>query len=337
MKKFSVLLVLIVALLYSCDKKNAGPGNGGGDDENKEILLPTVTTIEVVDITATSAICIAEVENAGAAEVTKRGVEYACASFSEPDQDCDVKIVDAGSGLGEFQCEMTDLNPNETYYVRAFATNKAGTSYGEEISFVTLEEGNDEGNEGEEDEETKINGYEYVDLGLPSGLKWATCNVGASSQYEVGDYFAWGELKSKERFGMDNCPTYGVPMEDISGNVEFDVAAFAWGSTWRMPTEAEFMELRDNCKLEWTMIDNNTRGCFLTGPNGNQIYLPSGGFMTESSVDFAEDEAAYWTSTPDTFTSDQGYSTFVYFYSNNFCNRGWMSRYVGMLVRPVSE
>lgn len=333
MKKFSVLLVLIVALLYSCDKKNAGPGNGGGDDENKEILLPTVTTIEVVDITATSAICIAEVENAGAAEVTKRGVEYACASFSEPDNDCDVKIVDAGSGLGEFQCEMTDLNPNETYYVRAFATNKAGTSYGEEISFVTLEEGN----EGEEDEETKINGYEYVDLGLPSGLKWATCNVGASSQYEVGDYFAWGELKSKERFGMDNCPTYGVPMEDISGNVEFDVAAFAWGSTWRMPTEAEFMELRDNCKLEWTMIDNNTRGCFLTGPNGNQIYLPSGGFMTESSVDFAEDEAAYWTSTPDTFTSDQGYSTFVYFYSNNFCNRGWMSRYVGMLVRPVSE
>lgn len=337
MKKISVLLVLIVALLYSCDKKNAGPGNGGGDDENKEILLPTVTTIEVVDITATSAICIAEVENAGAAEVTKRGVEYACASFSEPDNDCDVKIVDAGSGVGEFQCELTDLYPGETIYVRAFATNKAGTSYGEEISFVTLEEGNDEGNEGEEDEETKINGYEYVDLGLPSGLKWASYNVGATSQYEVGEYFSWGELKVKDRYSMDNCSTYGVPMGDFSGDAEYDVAAFAWGSTWRMPTEAEVLELKNNCTMEWVMIDNDTQGCFVTGPNGNQIYLPSGGFMTETNVDFADSEAAYWTSSPDNNEHDQGYATFFYVYNNNFCNRGWMSRYVGMPIRPVSE
>ena len=310
MKKYFILLMSVATLLFSC---------------GKDVERPVVVTKQVVDITATSAKVNAKVENDGGAEVTKRGVEYACASFSGTDQDCDVKIVDAGSGLGEFQCELTNLNPNETYYVRAFATNEAGTSYGEEISFVTLEE------------EKIINGYEYVDLGLPSGLKWASCNVGATTPYEVGEYFSWGELKPKDRYGMDNCATYGVPMGDFSGDAEYDVAAFAWGSTWRMPTEAEFMELRDNCKLEWTMIDNNTRGCFLTGPNGNQIYLPSGGFMTESSVDFAEDEAAYWTSTPDTFTSDQGYSTFVYFYSNNFCNRGWMSRYVGMPIRPVSE
>ena len=246
-------------------------------------------------------------------------------------------IIYAGSGVGEFQCELTDLNPNETFYVRAFAINEVGESYGEEISFVTLEEGNDGGNEGEEDEETNINGYEYVDLGLPSGLKWASYNVGASSPYEVGEYFSWGELKSKERYGMDNCPTYGVPMEDISGNVEFDVATFAWGSTWRMPTETEMMELKNNCTIEWVMIDNNTQGCFVTGPNGNQIYLPSGGFMTETNIDFADAEAAYWTLTPDVYNNDSGYATFMYFYNNNFCNRGWMSRYVGMPVRPVSE
>lgn len=310
MKKYFILLMSVVTLLFSCDK---------------DVERPVVVTKQVVDITATSAKVIANVENDGGAEVTKRGVEYACASFSEPDHDCHMGMIYAGSGTGEYQCEMTDLYPNETFYVRAFAVNEAGTSYGEEMTFVTLEE------------EKIINGYEYVDLGLPSGLKWASCNVGATTPYEIGEYFSWGELKSKDRYGMDNCPTYGVPMEDFSGDAEYDVAAFAWGSTWRMPTETEMMELKENCTIEWVMIDNDTQGCFVTGPNGNQIYLPSGGFITETNVDFADSEAAYWTSTPDVYTNDAGYATFVYFYNNNFCNRGWMSRYVGLLVRPVSE
>ena len=104
-----------------------------------------------------------------------------------------------------------------------------------------------------------------------------------------------------------------------------------------MPTEAEVIELKNNCTFEWVMIDNNHQGCFVTGPNGNQIYLPSGGFKTNASVDFADAEAAYWTSSPDSSNGDLGYATFFYVYNNNFCNRGWMSRYVGMLVRPVSE
>ncbi len=310
MKKYFILLMSVAILLFSC-----------GKDAEK----PVVVTKQVVDITATSAKVNAKVENDGGAEVTKRGIEYACASFSEPDHDCYMGVIYAGSGVGEFQCELTDLYPNETFYVRAFATNEAGTSYGKEVSFVTLEE------------EKIINGYEYVDLGLPSGLKWATTNVGAASPYEIGDYFSWGELESKERYGMDNCPTYGVPMGDFSGDAEYDVAAFSWGSTWRMPTEAEVLELKNNCTMEWVMIDNNTQGCFVTGPNGNQIYLPSGGFMTETNADFADSEAAYWTSSPDNNEHDQGYATFFYVYNNNFSNRGWMSRYVGMPVRPVSE
>ena len=144
-------------------------------------------------------------------------------------------------------------------------------------------------------------------------------------------------VKSKDSFTADNSPAYGTPMGDFSGDVNYDVAAYAWGSTWRMPTEAEMIELRDNCTFEWVVIDNNHQGCFVTGPNGNQIYLPSGGFKTNETVDFADAEAAYWTSTPDTSNGDWGYATFFYVYNNNFCNRGWMSRYVGMLVRPVSE
>ena len=172
---------------------------------------------------------------------------------------------------------------------------------------------------------------------MPSGLKWAVHNVGATEFQETGEYFAWGEVKSKDSFTADNSPAYGAPMGDFSGDVNYDVAAYAWGSTWRMPTEAEMIELRDNCTFEWVVIDNNHQGCFVTGPNGNQIYLPSGGFKTNETVDFADAEAAYWTSTPDTSNGDLGYATFFYAYNNNFCNRGWMSRYVGMLVRPVSE
>ena len=133
-------------LLVSCgkDKDNGdGNNNNGGGNAGTETLLPTVTTIEVTGITATSAICIAEVENDGGAEVTERGVEYACASFSEPDHDCHMGVIYSGSGVGDFQCEMTDLYANGTFYVRAFAINEVGESYGEEISFVTLEEGRD--------------------------------------------------------------------------------------------------------------------------------------------------------------------------------------------------
>lgn len=332
MKKCFILLFFAGMMLMSCNRKGNDEGNDntGGGNEEVEIIVPTVSISDVVDITAISAICIAEVENDGGAEVTKRGVEYACASFSEPDHDCHMGMIYAGSGTGEYQCEMTDLYPNETFYVRAFAVNEAGIAYSEEFTFTTLnDDGNDEGN--------VINGYEYVDLGLPSGLKWATTNVGATSPDEIGSYFAWGELKSKDIFSMDNCPTYGVAMEDFSGDAEHDVAAFSWESTWRMPTEADMRELKDKCTWEWIMQDNGVWGSVATGPNGNQVFFPSGGFMTETNVDFADAEAAYWTSSPDNNEHDPNFATFFYVYNNNFCNIGWMSRYVGLLVRPVSE
>ena len=193
-------------------------------------------------------------------------------------------------------------------------------------------------NNGDEDGYTPpASPYVAVDLGLPSGLKWATRNVGAFEPQEIGTYFAWGELKSKETFSAAACTTYGKDMPDFSGDVNYDIAAYSWGSTWRMPTEAEVMELKENCTFEWVMLNVYLYGCIVTGPNGNKIYLPSGGFKASETADFVDSEAAYWTSTPDTFNGDLGYATFFYVYVNNFCNRGWMSRYVGMLVRPVSE
>lgn len=342
MKKYFILLA-VVTFLMSCDKAE----------------MPVVMTNDVMQITETTAKCAAKVESDGGAEVTAKGV---CWSKEQNPTINDNKTTEVG-GVGEFTSNILDLVPNTKYYVRAYATNEVGTAYGEELSFTTLEEPEtpedpeepetpeepeepetpEEPEEPEEPEtpeepeipEDNINGYEYVDLGLPSGLKWATCNLGADMPYEIGYYLAWGEHKAKETYSAGNSITYGQSLGDISGDIEYDAATFLWEATWRIPTEAEARELKDNCTFEWTTM-NNVQGAMVTGPNGNQIFLPSGGFATEGNVDFADSEGAYWTSSPD-YTDPVYYSAFLYFYNTNFANVGWMSRYAGMLVRPVSE
>lgn len=306
MKKLSLFLVALTLMLVSC---------------KPDPVLPTVTIMSVTDITTNAAAVVAEVEADGGAEVTERGFCWGVEQAPSVENDS----VQVGKGVGEFMAEIKDLMPNTKYYVRAFAVNSAGVAYSDEMSFTT-----------ELQTSGVLNGYEWVDLGLPSGLKWATINVGATEPDEVGSYYAWGEIKAKDEFYADNSLTYGVPLGDFSGNPEYDVAAASWGSTWRMPTEAEVIELKDNCILEWTVI-GITPGCKVTGPNGNHIFMPSGGFATATAIDFIDSEAAYWTSTPDTSNGDMGYASFIYFYNNNYSNRAWMSRYVGMPVRPVTE
>ena len=124
------------------------------------------------------------------------------------------------------------------------------------------------------------NEHEWVDLGL--SVKWATCNVGASSPWECGDTFRWGF--SGWSFGDLQFDGY----LDEKGNLtsEVDKATATWGGNWRMPTESEMEELVENCKWEWTMIHCN-KCCKVTGPNGNSILLP-----VEELIDI------YWSSTP---------------------------------------
>lgn len=88
----------------------------------------------------------------------------------------------------------------------------------------------------------KINGHEWVDLGLPSGTRWATCNVGATKPEQPGGLYAWGETATKTSYMPSNGKTYGKNMDDISGNATYDVATAKWGKGWRMPTKDEFDE-----------------------------------------------------------------------------------------------
>ena len=137
--------------------------------------------------------------------------------------------------------------------------------------------------------------HAYVDLGLPSGLLWAACNVGANAPEEYGDYFAWGETQPKDVYnwstyqycmGSNNTltkyctdPNYGY--NGFTDNLtillpEDDAATANWGNGWRMPTKEEWQELLDNTTVTWTQ-QNGVNGRLFTGSNGNSLFLPAAG------------------------------------------------------------
>ena len=193
----------------------------------------------------------------------------------------------------------------------------------------------EESEEDDEDDYTGlINGYKYVDLGLPSGIKWATCNVGADSPEEYGDYYAWGETETKSEYTEDNCSTYGEQMSDISGNARYDVARKKWGGTWRIPTKAEQQELLDNCEWEWT-TQNGVNGYKVTGPNGNHIFLPAAGYRYGSSLDYAGSYGYYWSSTP--YSSSTNGAYLLLFRSSHHNADYYNYRNDGYTVRPLTE
>lgn len=160
-----------------------------------------------------------------------------------------------------------------------------------------------------------IGGHEYVDLGLPSGTLWATCNVGATFPYEKGQYFAWGEVEPREDFswesykffeGYEVDPNNGswAVLENIGTDIcgtEYDAARYQWGNRWRLPNEQERYELRMLCWTNGLSVENGAQGIRLHGPNGHSIFLPICGFgLWYGDPDpFHNTSAAYWTGVED--------------------------------------
>ena len=279
------------------------------------IQLPTVTTTIVTNVTSTTATSGGNVTDDGGATVTARGV---CWSTS-PDPTIDDNKTTDGNGTGAFTSQLTNLTHSTTYYIRAYATNSEGTSYGEQKYFSTLSDG-------------MINGHQYVDLGLSSGLKWATCNVGADSPEDYGNYYAWGETETKAEYTEDNSVTYGQQLNDISGNAQYDAATADWGGSWRMPTRDEIKELMYNCS--WTPeTQNGVDGFKVTGNNGNYIFIPASGYRDGSSS-YIYGECYYWSSTPHQYSNDYSYILYSdYEYQSEDMNY----RYRGLTIRPVSN
>lgn len=177
------------------------------------------------------------------------------------------------------------------------------------------------------------NGYEYVDLGLPSGLKWAKYNVGANTAEAYGDYFAWGEIAPKTSYGENNSKTYGKEMGNISGNTTYDAATVNWGENWRIPTQGEMQELIDNCTWTWTQ-QNGVNGYNVTGANGKSIFLPAAGSYDSGGGVFINERGSYWTSTPTTIEENQKAYYLVFLSTNKIVGSNYRDN--GRVVRPVT-
>lgn len=212
--------------------------------------------------------------------------------------------------------------------------------------------------------------HEYVDLGLPSGTLWATCNVGADSPEQYGDYFSWGEVSTKENYDwpyykwthwvIDTISEYRYDIVEVTrykyyvrnwtdngyidgdGKMELepedDAAYVNWGPGWRTPTLEQIQELVEKCVWQWTQ-KNGVNGCQITGPNGKSIFLPAAGARGERLYNDGQC-AYYWSRTlcsPEKLrieAADQDEAYIMFFHS--WSNEVWYdSRWIGNPVRAV--
>ena len=187
----------------------------------------------------------------------------------------------------DFSYQLSDLTEGKTYYYKAYLIHNNITYYGDVKEFST---------------KCLHAGHEYVDLGLPSGLRWATCNSGAGSPEEYGNYLNFGEA------------------EDAT-----------WGGNWRCPTKSEWEELKSNCAWTWTTKDG-VNGYKVVGSNGNSIFLPAAGYRDGSSLNYVGSKGNYWSSTP----YDSYYAYYLFFDGSGQSMNGSYRSY-GRSVRLVAE
>ena len=304
---------------------------------------PVVSTGEVTSITSSAITVTGAIEDLGKTynNVTQYGHVY---SEVNPNPTISDYKYNHGSTnqLLSYSTELINLKPNTRYYVRAYAENPKGISYGTAVSVTTkTADGKDPWQPTEPDE----NGA--VDLGL--SVKWAAWNVGATAPEEYGDYYAWGEVETKVDYTEGNykfmyldsynCVEYSLPggLNDISGT-EYDAATINMGKEWRMPTKLELVELNDASTAVWTTY-KGVDGMRIIGPNGNSIFLPSGGFRSEYGGQNKGKSGKYWTSS---LYADWNRGAFIYSWGRNALGVESMGvnsdmRYIGMPIRAVRE
>ncbi|MBP5716182.1 MAG: hypothetical protein J6W69_03605 [Bacteroidales bacterium] len=201
----------------------------------------------------------------------------------------------------------------------------------------------------DKDDDKDGNKAQYVDLGLPSGTLWATCNVGATNPEDAGDYFSWGETETKDMYTFDtykwNATPNGAPQMSkyFPGDnlteleLEDDAAYVNMGSDWCMPTIEQCRELLNYTRTEWTELNGVYGRKITSNSNGNSIFIPAVGHRVENYQDYYKDDTQsgiYWTRS---LSSDSPMNAFYFaFGKGEISTRSEAgTRFLGRTVRAV--
>ena len=198
------------------------------------------------------------------------------------------------------------------------------------------------------------NGYAWIDLGLPSGIEWASCNIGAEKPEDYGNYYAWGEVLPKEDYSWatykyangtsDEDPklTKYCNKADYGDNgfidnkttldPEDDAAHVNWGGSWRMPTDAEWTELREQCDWTWTTQNGINGYRVASKTNSNSIFLPASGYRLGTLLYSVGGYGLYWSSSLSEYNPDTAWRLY---FNSDYVNRYFSNRFDGQSVRPV--
>ena len=199
----------------------------------------------------------------------------------------------------------------------------------------------------------RIDVPQAVDMGTVvngKNIKWASFNIGASSPEEYGLHYAWGETEPKEDYPWstykwcngssstltkyNTSSSYGTVVDNkMVLESSDDVASVKLGGKWRMPTDAEWTELRTKCTWTWT-TQNGVNGRLVTATNGNSIFLPAAGYRNLTGLYNAGSYGYFWSSSLNTGSP---YRAWGVSFGSDYVSRLSISRYYGFSVRPVSE
>ena len=323
MKAVAAILLMTAVLTFIGCKKS-------GDNDVR------VTTYTPQDITQATAKCGGDVIVTQGLSLSALGVCWGT-SLNPTVEDFHLSTTNWSE---PYVCTIYGLEPNTTYHVRAYALRGLEYYYGDDKSFTT-----------------EVNSvwvsHDFVDLCLPSGTLWSTCNVGADLPEEYGDYFAWGETEAKsvydwstykwgngDRFQLAkycNSSSYGYSgfTDNLTTLLPEDDAAMAnWGNGWCMPSHEQWEELFQNTTTTWT-TQNGVSGRLFTASNGNVLFLPAAGRRSATELHHAGSFGDYWSNS--LYTDIPSYAWGLYFISGDAYVDVYYSRYYGLPVRPVRK
>ena len=179
-----------------------------------------------------------------------------------------------------------------------------------------------------EEGEEEVQDHPYIDLGL--SVYWAEYNMGATKPEEYGDYYAWGEITTKDIYTQANSLYYNRYLTDFQGDPVYDAASANWGGDWMMPTYNQMLELVNDCDWEWT-TQNGVIGYKVTGPNGNSMFMPAAGCSFDGRTVAVGTDGYYYATTPAN-TNIQAYYLMFHQMAKypDVCYR-----YQGSSIRPI--